>query len=310
MNIHLQKEWHPTKNKTLTFEKCKVSKNVWWKCPKSDDHEWMASINKRKGRGDGCPFCSGHKACRSNSFGFLFPSLANELHSTLNIEFDKFSVTPGSHKKVWWQCSVEHDHIWQTSVKDRTLRNSGCPCCGGKKVVKSNSLLTRHPNLSKEWHPTKNSNSPNDVYAGGHKKVWWICDKGHQWKTEIKTRIAGHGCPICNESKGERKIKDFLENKKISFTREYKFPDLRRVRLLKFDFAMTINNQIAIIEYHGQQHYMDSIFFGGTDAYNKRKICDDIKIEYCQNKKIPFIVIPYWDYDEIENELEKFISSI
>ena len=50
-----------------------------------------------------------------------------------------------------------------------------------------------------KWHPTKNIPlTPYDVSAGSYKKVWWICDNGHEWKAPI-IRVAtyGHGCPFC-----------------------------------------------------------------------------------------------------------------
>ena len=29
-------------------------------------------------------------------------------------------------------------------------------------------------------------------------KVWWQCNKGHEWKANIYSRnLGGHGCPVC-----------------------------------------------------------------------------------------------------------------
>ena len=48
-------------------------------------------------------------------------------------------------------------------------------------IDKEKSLAYRFPELSKEWHPTKNGDlTPYDVTVGSHKKVWWICSKGHK----------------------------------------------------------------------------------------------------------------------------------
>ena len=61
-NPTLAREWHPTKNGTLT--PYDVTKNtdevVWWQCEKDARHEWEASINSRNS-GVGCPVCSGYK---------------------------------------------------------------------------------------------------------------------------------------------------------------------------------------------------------------------------------------------------------
>ncbi len=34
------------------------------------------------------------------------------------------------------------------------------------------SLAETHPELAKEWHPTKNDDTPYDVTFGSHKKMW------------------------------------------------------------------------------------------------------------------------------------------
>ena len=50
------------------------------------------------------------------------------------------------------------------------------------------SLAETHPELAKEWHPTKNESlTPNDVTPGSKKRVWWKCDKGldHEWITSV-----------------------------------------------------------------------------------------------------------------------------
>jgi hypothetical protein len=49
-----------------------------------------------------------------------------------------------------------------------------------------------------EWHPRKNIPlCPKDVTPGSGKKVWWLCEKGHEWQAAIHSRSKGSGCPIC-----------------------------------------------------------------------------------------------------------------
>ncbi len=64
------------------------------------------------------------------------------------------------------------------------------------------SLTALHPELAKQWHPTKNGDlTPHDVVPGSGKKVWWKCPKGpdHEWATKIchRTGSAKSGCPFC-----------------------------------------------------------------------------------------------------------------
>ena len=54
----LAKEWHPTRNGTLTPSDVTKgsSRRVWWQCLTATDHFWEASIADRT-KGTGCPFC-------------------------------------------------------------------------------------------------------------------------------------------------------------------------------------------------------------------------------------------------------------
>ncbi|MDB4050984.1 zinc-ribbon domain-containing protein, partial [Flavobacteriaceae bacterium] len=58
VNPKLAKQWHPTKNGSLTPLDVSIGsfKNIWWKCDKGDDHEWKAYLSTRSR--SGCPFCT------------------------------------------------------------------------------------------------------------------------------------------------------------------------------------------------------------------------------------------------------------
>ena len=63
------------------------------------------------------------------------------------------------------------------------------------------NLYVLKPNLVKEWHPTKNAGlKPQELTPGSGKKVWWICDTGHEWEAVVYSRSRGSGCPHCNNS--------------------------------------------------------------------------------------------------------------
>jgi DNA-directed RNA polymerase subunit RPC12/RpoP len=54
------------------------------------------------------------------------------------------------------------------------------------------------PSLAAEWHPRKNRGlTPDEVMSYSHRKVWWICKKGHVWEARIGSRSKGYGCPYC-----------------------------------------------------------------------------------------------------------------
>lgn len=39
---------------------------------------------------------------------------------------------------------------------------------------------------------------PNNVTCKSKLKVWWICSKGHSYKSNVADRTNGKGCPYCS----------------------------------------------------------------------------------------------------------------
>jgi len=101
--------------------------------------------------------------------------------------------------RLEWRCLIDNkifNKCWTYMYKDER-----CPYCTGQKIGLSNCLATTHPEITQQWHPTKNGDlTPYDVTWGTHKKAWWICEKGHEWYANISSRtrkINGSCCPIC-----------------------------------------------------------------------------------------------------------------
>ena len=67
---------------------------------------------------------------------------------------------------------------------------------------KSNSLQALHPQIANEWDYELNEGlQPDQVSIGSHKRVHWICEKGHRYEIDIKHRVSGTGCPYCANKK-------------------------------------------------------------------------------------------------------------
>lgn len=61
-------------------------------------------------------------------------------------------------------------------------------------------MAVQNPDLAKEWHPSKNGLLiPNQVTPGSGKKVWWLCERGHEWEARVTDRSNGTGCPYCHK---------------------------------------------------------------------------------------------------------------
>ena len=103
------------------------------------------------------------------------------------------------------------------------------------------------------------------------------------------------GCPICNESKGEKAIAEYLKSVNVNFARQFTFPDCKNNFVLRFDFAILDcdMNPKAMIEYNGQQHYYANDFFGGEQSLADTQRNDEIKVSYCSGNDIPLLVVHY-----------------
>ena len=70
-----------------------------------------------------------------------------------------------------------------------------------QRLTKHYSLFDLEPNLKKEWHPSLNGKlTPQNVTVALSKKIWWLCNEGHEWKSSVKYRIKGKGCPFCADN--------------------------------------------------------------------------------------------------------------
>jgi DNA-directed RNA polymerase subunit RPC12/RpoP len=143
-------------------------------------------ISSRTSQKSGCPYCSGKRASEDNNLNHLFPKIASEWHPTKNGELKPEEVTHGSDRSVWWLCPKGHEYDSIISGRTRKDRPRGCPYCSGRRIGKDNNLKFLFPNIADEWHPTKNGElKPDEVSYASHKKVWWLCPKGHEYDSII-----------------------------------------------------------------------------------------------------------------------------
>ena len=213
----LLEQWLKEKNFPITPRDISYGskRKVWWRCEKG--HVWQAAVYTRTGSGVGCPFCAGKiPVAGENDLETRYPELARQWHCVRNGELTPNHVLPGSHKSVWWVCDKGHE--WRAQIKSR-VAGSGCPVCANRQILPAeNDLASRFPEIAAQWHPTKNKMlAPDMVAPGSKRKVWWICDKGHEWRTVVFARTSGgSGCPVCS---GKRVLAG--ENDLAS-----KFPDI------------------------------------------------------------------------------------
>ena len=222
-----------------------------------------------------------------------------EGYELLSTEYD-----PNKKIKVKHNCGNEYE-VTLNNFK----RGKRCSVCR----IKENS---EKRNISKEYVEKEIKKEGYLVisfedFKKSDDKLKLKCPKGHIFKTSWNSFQQGSRCPHCKTSKGENKIKDFLDSENIIYYQQYKFEDCKNNRSLPFDFYLPKYN--TCIEYDGEQHYKLTNFSGNMTIKEQEvrleyyKQNDNIKTQYCQNNNIKLIRIPYWELNNIETILNDLI---
>ena len=305
-NPTLMTEWNYEKNNELGLDPKSLSfgseKKAWWKCSKG--HEWQTEIRHRT-HGSGCPYCSGRYAIKGkNDLVTLKPELAREWNYEKNGDLKPEHFMPNSNKKVWWKC--EKGHEWQAIIQSRNNGN-GCPYCSGRLADNGvNDLLTKNPNLAKEWNYEKNGNlRPEHFMANSGKKVWWKCEKGHEWQATINSRSIGRGCPICNSERNT----SFPEYAFIYYLKKHGVKSIHSYKEKGYELDIYIPSKKIAIEYDGYFWHKNKTKKDLDKNLNCKK--DGIKL-YRIRESLPSLNDTSIDYivDKNQKDLDNIIEKV
>ena len=237
---------------------------------------------------------------------------------------DKYDYSNAKHFgnrniKVFIEC-LKCNKIFEQSPANH-LRGAGCPDCAIENAAKSITGREGH-RASKEHfvkkavsiHGNKYDYSKSDyktskvkvlIYCPEHNTDFYITpDEFYQGTT---------GCKRCylTESRGERKIRLWLENNKLRYEEEKKFESCRMNKkgIMRFDFYLPEHN--LLIEYDGKQHFTPS----GNPAWRGNPIIrfiqtqqrDKFKNNWAKNNNYKLIRIPYTEFKNINQILNKDI---
>lgn len=141
----------------------------------------------------------------------------------------------------------------------------------------------------------------------------YICPKHGEQTINLSHLREGKGCPICNESKGEAKIRQWLENNKICYTPQKRFKDLynkSNKAKLSYDFFLPQFN--ILIEYQGGYHdgkvHERNPHLQTLSDLKQQKYRDNLKRKYAKQHNYQLLEIWYWDYENIESILTKELN--
>jgi 6-pyruvoyl-tetrahydropterin synthase len=188
-------EWDDEENCALRPEQFTAGADaiVGWKC--ECGYRWKARIYTRKKHG--CPCCARNiLVVGKNDLATLNPNVAAQWDHVKNGAITPKDVAANKNGFAWWVC--EKGHSWQAVIYSRN-RGRECPYCTGRAVlVGFNDLATLRPDIAKQFNVSRNHGmTPQQVTVFSHRKVWWTCSHGHNWKTSVANRSNGTNCPVC-----------------------------------------------------------------------------------------------------------------
>lgn len=224
--------------------------------------------------------------------------------------FGKLTVVNRAENKngsIYWNCLCECGN--KTCVSTNNLRNGHVCSCGCSKHDKTSELFLKNLTGRKFGELTVIERAPTRKGA-----TYWkcVCSCGNETTVASTNLLRGKtmSCGCLVSSFGENKILKYLESNQVNYENQKRFFDCRDKNPLPFDFYLPEYN--TCIEYDGIQHFEPVGFGAGKqeaeDNFRLTNKHDKIKTEYCKEKGINLIRIPYTEFDNIEAILKENLN--
>ncbi|WP_446688237.1 hypothetical protein [Priestia megaterium] len=269
-------------------------------CPLHPDKEQKMYLTNLL-KGQGCYYCGRKTSAEKNRTGFEEVKMVFEEKGYLLLE-KKFisSLTPMRY--ICPRHPDRENYIAYAKIK----AGQGCNECGIEKV--GNILRKTHEQFEESiYNLVGDEYKVISEYFNNNTHIKIIHNTcGYEYTVLPGNFFGGKRCPKCRESKGEKRISNFLEDNDITYKRQFRFPDCKNQAQLPFDFAVFKNNELVLlIEYQGIQHFKPIAYFGGEEGYKYRKGNDEIKRNYCIDNNLKLLEITYLNFDSIKDILKK-----
>lgn len=292
----------------------------WFKCPKNIHPSELKPIKDFiKGHNGSldCTMCNSFAQYGYDNIDGDFLSKYWDWERNEELGIDPWKLPKSCIKKVYIFCQEKSYHNSYSVTCANFTNGYRCPFCANKsgKVHRFNSLGWLYPQVFNIWSE-KNEKSPHDYSCGSNQYIWWEClDEKHEdyYRNIRDSKFCGFRCPSCSFSKGEKSIEDYLKINKFIENIDY-IPQMEFEGLiglgngnLSYDFYLPQYN--LLIEYQGEQHEKFIKWFHGTKKnFEKQQEHDRRKQEYADNHNIKLLSIWYYDYDNIEEILNRKLN--
>ncbi len=252
---------------------------------------------------------SGHtKSCGCYDREMTSQRSKNMLIDLAGLRFGRLVVLnrePNKGIQPMWHCLCDCGNelvVQGVSLRRGDTRSCGCYCKDRNTETKLINLVGQKFNYLTVVSRAKNI---------GKEPAWnCLCECGNMTVvtgSNLKSEnIISCGC--ANRSKGELRIAEYLKEHNIRFEEQKRFAECIDKDMLPFDFYLPDNN--VLCEFDGRHHMMPIDFAGRGDEWAKKEfekiqMHDAIKNKYCKDNGIKLIRIPYFEYANITEILNR-----
>lgn len=254
-------------------------------------------------QGKGCKQCHFNKLKDMQTKSH--EQFVSELYK-INSNIKVLGIYSGAKNKIDCECAI-HNHRFSMSAEHLLRGENGCKKCIDIKFHLGG--LKTHKQFIEEL---SNINANIEVigkYDGAKSNIEVKCLKcGHIWNPTASSLLCGYGCPCCKRSKGEEKIERYLIENNIKFEPQKKFSDLRNTLPLSYDFYLP--EYKMLIEYQGQFHDGSTSMALKEKYFDKQQLNDKLKKDYAKNNGYNLLEIWYYDFNNTESIIDKFIYNL
>ena len=259
-DIPINKNEYKNQNSLLTFN-CPIHGN------------YMQPLGSHMQGKTGCKKCKFIK--RQSSKQEWDMQIMSDYCKEHNLDLPKDNQEYINLKAKYIYTCPKHGEYYQTWGKHK-VGQIGCRKCRlGNTLLNVKKLNSRCSQY--------NLDSATDTFKINDRFYGSFTCKTHniEYCQRIDMHLKGQGCPICNESHGEKYIRNYLDKHSIKYIPQKRFNDLKDEKLLSYDFYLPDYN--TLIEYQGKQHYKSFEYFGGEEQFKKQQYHDNLKREYAKD---------------------------
>lgn len=243
--------------------------------------------------------CRGCQKCICILYGGIKLSTDEFISRSIAIHNNKYDYSLVNYVNITTKVKIickDHGVFEQRPVNHTNLKR-GCPYCAKTKKLTVDKFIVN----AKKIH-----NNDYDYslvqYINIDTKVKIICKNHGIFEQTPDNHTSGkQGCPVCQESHGEKAIRLYAEKNKLDYNREYKILNFK----FRYDFCIKINNNKILIEYDGLQHFKENTLFSRS---NQKEI-DIVKTKLAVENNYFIVRIPYTELNQIDKILDDIVKN-